>query len=162
VVAVAAAGALGSLVLGACGERSTAHAPCVSTPPGKGATYANAHVAFARDAATREGEEVQSARSGGDLPWFAKFGLYVRGTEDVVVRVPVGQRDVVKIQGWGSDPHELRSDILVQSTAGCDAIWTAYPGGLVFSGRRCVRLDVEGPGSRGGSARFGLRKDCST
>jgi hypothetical protein len=155
-------------MLGACGDKgaapelSRAPAPCPSTPPGKAATYATANVAFARDAGTREGEKVQSARMGGDLPWFAKFGLYVRGSEDVVVRVPAGQREVVKIRGWGSNADELRSDILVPPTPGCRAAWTVYPGGLVFSGRRCVRLEVEGSGSRRGSALFGLRKDCST
>lgn len=155
-------------MLGACGEKraasepSAAHAPCLSSPPGKAATYANANVAFARDAGTREGGKVQSARIGGDLPWFAKFGLYVRGNQDVVVRVPAGQREVVKIRGWQSGANEVPSSVLVRSTSGCRAIWTVYPGGLVFSGRRCVRLEVAGPGSQRGSALVGLRKDCST
>jgi hypothetical protein len=167
VLAVAAAAALGSLMLGACGESgggshlSTTRGPCLSSPPGKAATYANASIAFARDAGTREGEEVQSTRLGGELPWFAKFGLYVRGNQEVVVRVPARQRDVVKIRGWGSTANELHTDILVPSMSGCRAIWSVYPGGLVFSGRRCVRLVVEGPGSRRGSALFGLRRDCS-
>lgn len=167
-VAFAAAAALASLVLGACGDKSgapemsAARAPCSSSPPGKAATYANANVAFARDAGIRESEEMQSTRIGGALPWFTKFGLYIRGDRDVVVRVPAVQQDVIEIRGWGSETRELRRDVLVRSTPGCRTSWTVYPGGLVFSGRHCVRLEVEGPGRQRGSARFGLRKDCST
>jgi hypothetical protein len=132
-------------------------------PKGKvEAVYANAHVAFGRDASAREGSELQSDRFGGDLPWFAKTGLFVRGTEPVVVRVPSTQRDAVKILGWtGTDDNELRGGVLVEPASACPADWTAYPGGLAFSGRRCVRLRVEGPGDETGSALFGLRKDCS-
>jgi hypothetical protein len=43
----------------------------------------------------------------------------------------------------------------------CETDWTAYPGGLAFSGRRCVRLRVEGPGEQSGTAVLGLRRDCS-
>lgn len=128
---------------------------CDDTRPGRDATFATADVAFA----AREGEEVQSDRGGGGyLPWFAKFGLYVRGRGDVVIRVPASQRDDVNIVGWGAggdDPP--RTDIHVASASRC---WTGYPGGLIFTGRPCVRLEVEGPGALRGSARFGLRRDC--
>jgi hypothetical protein len=157
-----------ALVLVACGgsepkrERADAKVPCVSTNPGDAATYANGDVAFGRDAGTREGGELQSDRFGGDLPWFAKTGLFVRGTGTVVVRVPSAQRDVVKILGWtGTDDNQLRAEVLVEPAPACRSDWTAYPGGLAFSGRRCVRLHVEGPGDEAGSALFGLRKDCS-
>ena len=102
----------------------------------------------------REGEEVQSDRGDGYLPWFAKFGLYVRGRGDVVIRVPAAQRDEVNMAGWGGDPP--RTDLHI-SASRC---WTGYPGGLVFTGHRCVRLEVEGPGALRGAARFGLRRDC--
>jgi hypothetical protein len=157
-----------ALVLVACGgsgaerERTDAKVPCVSTDPGDGATYANADVAFGRAAGTPEGGELQSDRFGGDLPWFAKTGLFVRGTEAVVVSVPNAQRDTVKILGWtGTDDNQLRAAVLVEPAPGCPSDWTAYPGGLAFSGRRCVRLRVEGPRDEAGSALFGLRKDCS-
>lgn len=42
----------------------------------------------------------------------------------------------------------------------CPGDWTAYPGGLVFRGRRCVRLQVEGPGEAHGTMLVGLRRDC--
>src|SRR5215217_7813063 len=44
---------------------------CDDTAPGPDATFATADVAFAAP----EGEEIQSDRAGGYLPWFAKFGL---------------------------------------------------------------------------------------
>jgi hypothetical protein len=56
---------------------------------------------------------------------------------------------------------ELRTEVRVEPASGCPSDWTAYPGGLAFSGRRCVRLRVEGPGEQTGSALFGLRRDCS-
>lgn len=141
----------------ACGGGSDdAAATCDDTAPGAGATFATADVAFA----AREGEEVQSARTdgGGYLPWFAKFGLYVRGRGDVVVRVPATQHDDVNIVGWGAggdDPP--RTDIRVSSASRC---WTVYPGGLIFTGHTCVWLQVEGPGALRGAARFGLRRAC--
>ena len=134
----------------ACGSGDRAVARCDDTAPGPGATFATAGVAFA----AREGEEVQSDRGDGYLPWFAKFGLYVRGRGDVVIRVPAEQRDAINLTGWGGDPP--RTDLRI-SASRC---WTAYPGGLVFTGRRCVRLEVEGPGALRGTARFGLRRDC--
>jgi hypothetical protein len=123
--------------------------------PGRGATFATAGVAFA----AREGEEVQSARAdgGGYLPWFAKFGLFVRGRGDVVIRVPAVQRDEVSIVGWGAGGDAPpRTDVRV-SASRC---WTGYPGGLIFTGHTCVRLQVEGPGKLRGTARFGLRRAC--
>jgi hypothetical protein len=124
--------------------------------PGPGATFATADVAFA----ATEGEEVQSDRAdgGGYLPWFAKFGLFVRGRGDVVIRVPAVQHDDVNIVGWGvggDDPP--RTDIRLAATSRC---WTGYPGGLIFTGHTCVRLQVEGPGALRGFARFGLRQAC--
>jgi len=44
---------------------------CDDTAPGPDATFATADVAFAAP----EGEEIQSDRAGGYLPWLAKFGL---------------------------------------------------------------------------------------
>ena len=71
---------------------------CDDTAPRPDATFATADVAFAAP----EGEEIQSDRAGGYLPWFAKFGLLVRGRGDVVIRVPAAQRDAVNIVGWGA------------------------------------------------------------
>jgi len=136
---------------GGDGEAAT----CDDTAPGPGATFATAGVAFAAP----DGEEIQSARAdgGGYLPWFAKFGLYVRGRGDVVVRVPATQHDDVNIVGWGAGGDAPpRTDILV-SASRC---WTGYPGGLIFTGHTCVRLQVEGPGKLRGFARFGLRRAC--
>ncbi|HEX5619546.1 MAG TPA: hypothetical protein VFX51_14080 [Solirubrobacteraceae bacterium] len=139
---------------GGGGETERAAARCDDTAPGPGATFATADVAFAAP----EGEEVQSARdNGGYLPWFAKFGLYVRGSGDVVIRVPAVHRDDVNMVGWGAggdDPP--RTDIRIAASR----CWTGYPGGLIFTGRPCVRLRVEGPGSLRGTARFGLRRAC--
>ena len=145
----------GTLVAcGGGGDADRAAQRCDDTAPEPGATFATADVAFA----AREGEEVQSDRGTGYLPWFAKFGLYVRGKGNVVVRVPAAQQDDVNIVGWGVGGDEPpRTDILVESASRC---WTGYPGGLVFSGHECVRLQVEGPGSLRGAARFGLRRDC--
>jgi hypothetical protein len=137
----------------ACGGADEAR--CGGTPPEEGATYANADVAFA----TGSGGALQADRSEGELPWFAKTGLLVRGSGTVVVRVPDGQ-DVVRIVGWGGAPGELATAALVVSTPACESDWTAYPGGLAFSGRRCVRLRVEGPGEQSGTAVLGLRRDC--
>ena len=153
------------LVVGACGDstRPAAGGPCLDEDPGKSAIYANRDVAFGWDPSLPEGAEVQSARSDGDLPWFAKTGIFVRGKATIVVRVPADQHDVVRISGWygpGSDGG-LRTEVLVEPVSGCPSAWTAYPGGLAFSGRRCVRLRVEGPGDQTGSALFGLRRDCS-
>jgi hypothetical protein len=104
-----------------------------------------------------KGRRFQSARGDGYLPWFAKFGVFVRGRGDVVIRVPAVQHDTVSMAGWGADGDDPpRTDILL-SASRC---WTAYPGGLVFSGRQCVRLVVEGPGALRGAARFGLRRAC--
>jgi hypothetical protein len=146
------AGALAAC--GGAGDADRAAAPCDDAAPGPGATFATAGVAFAAP----EGEEVQSARdNGGYLPWFAKFGLYVRGSGDVVIRVPSAQRDAVNIVGWGAggdDPP--RTDIRIAGSR----CWTGYRGGLIFTGQSCVRLRVEGPGSLRGAARFGLRRAC--
>jgi hypothetical protein len=142
----------------ACGggdDADRATARCDDTAPGPGATFATADVAFAAS----EGEEVQSSRdAGGYLPWFAKFGVFVRGRGDVVIRVPEAQRDAVNIVGWGvggDDPP--RTDIRIASASRC---WTGYPGGLIFTGHPCVRLQVAGPGALRGTARFGLRRNC--
>jgi hypothetical protein len=146
-----------ALVLGACGGDDERRAvECSSDDPGEAATYSGDRVAFGAPA----GEEVQSDRFGGPLPWFAKLGLFVRGSGTVVVRVPEAQHEVVKISGWGGRAGDLRTDVLLEAAPACASDWTAYPGGLVFSGRRCVRLRVEGPGDATGSAVLGLRRDC--
>jgi hypothetical protein len=140
---------------GGGGGTDGAAAACDDTAPGPGATFATADVAFA----AREGEEAQSARAdgGGYLPWFAKFGLFVRGRGDVVVRVPATQHDDVNIVGWGvGGDAPPRTDIRVPASR----CWTGYPGGLIFTGHTCVRLQVEGPGKLRGFARFGLRRAC--
>jgi hypothetical protein len=143
--------------LAACGgggDADRAAQPCDDTAPDPGATFATADVAFA----AREGEEVQSARGTGYLPWFAKFDLYVRGEGNVVIRVPEAQQDEVNIVGWGVEGDAPpRTDILIESASRC---WTGYPGGLIFTGRPCVQLQVEGPGALRGTARFGLRREC--
>jgi hypothetical protein len=80
------------------------------------AIYANRDVAFGWEAGLPEGAELQSARQDGDLPWFAKTGIFVRGKGTVVVQVPADQRDVVRISGWygpGTD-GELRTEVLVE------------------------------------------------
>jgi hypothetical protein len=123
--------------------------------PRAGATLATADVAFA----AREGEQLESSRAGGGyLPWAANLALHVRGRGNVVVRVPAAQQDEVNIVGWGAgadDPPQ--TDVRVSSAARC---WRTYPGGLIFTGRPCVRLHVEGPGALRGTTRFGLRRDC--
>jgi hypothetical protein len=140
--------------LAACGgDGDRAAARCDDTAPGPGATYATAGVAFAAP----EGEEIQSDRGDGYLPWFAKFGLFVRGRGDVVIRVPAVQHDEVNMAGWGAGGDDPPRTAIHLSASRC---WTGYPGGLVFSGRGCVRLEVEGPGELRGAARFGLRQDC--
>jgi hypothetical protein len=128
---------------------------CVDEDPGANATYANPDVAIAYGP---EGAELESARSGGELPWFAKTGLVVRGDREVLVRVPAEQADVVKISGWGRTGVEAREAALVEPS--CPGEWTSYPGGLVFRGRQCVRLEVEGPSEARGSVLIGLRRDC--
>lgn len=142
--------------LAACGGgdgADRAAQKCDDTAPDPGATFATADVAFAAP----EGEEVQSSRADGYLSWFAKFGLYVRGRGDVVIRVPAAQRDEVNILGWGvNGDAPPRTDIRIPASR----CWTGYPGGLVFSGHQCVRLEVEGPGALRGAARFGLRREC--
>jgi hypothetical protein len=153
-------GAAIALTLAACGgQRPAASASCHSTPPGAEALYANADVAIAWPAGLPEGGELESARFGGELPWFAKTGLFVRGPGTVVVRVAPAQHDVVAIRGWGGD--EPRTDALVERPEACAGDWTAYPGGLAFAGRQCVRLRIEGPGDQTGSLLIGLRRDCS-
>jgi hypothetical protein len=130
--------------------------------PGKAATYADDDVAIARDPRQPDGAELESHRSGRRLPWFAKTALFVRGNEQVVVRVPSELTDAVKIAGWTQPPSSRTAEaVLVQSTSDCSEDWTAYPGGLVFRGRHCVRLIVEGPGDARGSLLVGLRRDCS-
>jgi hypothetical protein len=165
--AVATATALLFLGLGACGGQgesgspgADATVPCVDDDPGEAATYANPDVAIGRDPRKPIGGELASDRSGGELPWFAKTALFVRGNREVVVRVPDDLSDAVKIVGW-SETNEPREAVLAQPTTACPEDWTAYPGGLAFRGRHCVRLRVEGPGDAGGSALVGLRKDCS-
>ena len=170
--AAAAAAALALVALGACGSgdsngdamssSANANVPCLDEDPGDAASYANADVAIGRDPRKPVGQELASAPSGGELPWFAKTGLFVRGNREVVVRVPDELSDVVRIVGWGGTADgESREAVLVQPTTSCANDWTAYPGGLVFRGRRCVRLQVEGPGDARGSVLIGLRKDCS-
>jgi hypothetical protein len=153
------------LLLAACGPGAksgpAAGGPCLDEDPGKRAIYATRDVAFAWDPTLREGSAVQSAASEGELPWFAKTGLFIRGDDSVVVRVP--ERQDVRIEGWygpGSD-GELRSEVLVEPVEGCPSQWTAYPGGLRFAGRQCVRVEIEGPAGQTGSALFGLRRNCS-
>jgi hypothetical protein len=160
-------GALTALALAACGHVRTSDPGTASqlceTAPEEHAVYANPDVAFAWEAGVPEGGELQSGRSGGgELPWFAKTGIHLHGRESIVVRVPLSHQDVVRISGWygpGSD-GELRTDVLVEPADGCGD-WTAYPGGLAFEGRQCVRLRIEGPGDRTGSVLIGLRRDCS-
>ena len=146
--------AAAAVVLAACGAATEDDRTpdCASSEePPEAAAYANDDVAFAAP----EGQEVQSDRFEGSLPWFAKFGLYVRGHGTVVVRVPSDQR--VRIVGWGGGADEPREATLAESTSPC---WTAYPGGLAFAGRQCVRVQVEGPRETRGSAVFGLRRTC--
>jgi hypothetical protein len=142
--------------LAACGgggDGNRAALRCAESGPGPGATFATGGVAFA----AREGEQVQADRGDGYLPWFAKIGLFVRGQGDVVVRVPAVAHDEVNMAGWGAgDDAPPQTDIRITASR----CWTAYPGGLVFNGRRCVRLEVEGPGKLKGTARFGLRRAC--
>jgi hypothetical protein len=171
IAAVATAAALLFVGLGACGgdgdgesesPDADATVPCVDDDPGEAATYANPDVAIGRDPRKAVGAELASDRFEGELPWFAKTGLFVRGNRQVVVRVPAELSDVVKIVGWGEgNDAEPREVVLAQPTSACREDWTAYPGGLVFRGRHCVRLRVEGPGDARGSALVGLRKDCS-
>jgi hypothetical protein len=155
--------------LGACGGGGPAESefpgadatvPCVDDDPGEAATYANPGVAIGRDTRKPVGGELASTRYGGELPWFAKTALFVRGNREVVVRVPDDVSDEVKIVGW-SETNEPREAVLAQPTTACPEDWTAYPGGLAFRGRHCLRLRVEGPGNARGSALVGLRKDCS-
>jgi hypothetical protein len=138
------------LALVACGGGDPPVAECGDVPDAR-ATRVNADVAFAAPS----GVALEADRvSGSELPWFTKFGLLVRGEGDVVVRAPDG----VKISGWrGTSDTSLQSAVLVTADSRC---WTAYPGGLAFSGRRCARLAVEGPGDQRGTALFGLRRDC--
>jgi hypothetical protein len=139
-----------AMALAACGGGDPPAAECGNVPDAR-ATRVNADVAFAAPSGTR----LQADRFRGSLPWFAKFGLVVRGRGDVVVRAPDG----VKISGWrGTSDTSLQSAVLVTADSPC---WTSYPGGLAFSGRRCVTLQVEGPGETRGTARFGLRRDCT-
>jgi hypothetical protein len=155
-------GAAALLGLAACGgdaEDADTGVPCIDEDPGRAATYANRDVAIGRDRRRPEGAELESDRSGGELPWFAKTALYVRGNHEVVVRVPAELSGVVRIAGWGEDGGEPRDAALVRPTS-CPGDWTAYPGGLVFRGRHCVRLQVEGPGDAQGSVLVGLRRDC--
>jgi hypothetical protein len=141
---------------------ASAAVPCIDEDPGKAATYADDDVAIARDPRQPDGAELESHRSGRRLPWFAKTALFVRGNEQVVVRVPSELIDAVKIAGWTQPPSSRTAEaVLVQSTSDCSEDWTAYPGGLVFRGRHCVRLIVEGPGDARGSLLVGLRRDCS-
>jgi hypothetical protein len=134
---------------------------CIDEQPGDAAAYANADVAIGRDPRKPLGAAVESHRSGGRLPWFAKTGLFVRGDQPVVVRVPSELADSVAISGWTQPPSSRTSEVVrVAPGPGCPGNWTGYPGGLVFRGRHCVRLSVEGPGSARGSVLVGLRKDC--
>ena len=74
------------------------------------------------------------------------------------MRVPAEQADAVKIDGWGRTGVEPREAALVEPS--CPDEWTSYPGGLVFRGRQCVRLQVDGPDEARGSVLIGLRRDC--
>jgi len=151
---------LAAAVLAACGGGDDGEPPradCFSTPPEEGATQANADVAFA----TGEGGALQASRVEGEFPWFAKVGLLVRGSGTVVVSVQAAQQDAVRINGWGGDSFSLRTDVVIESSPTCESDWTAYPGGLVFSGRQCVRLAVDGPRAQTGTAVLALRRDCS-
>jgi hypothetical protein len=152
---VASAGPLLFIGLGACGSGGQgeselpgayASVPCVDDDPGEAATYANSNVAIGRDPRKPVGGELASDRFGGERPWFAKTALFVRGNREVVVRVPGDLSDAVKIGGWGeANDGEPSEAVLVQPTSACPEDWTAYPGGLAFRGRQCVRLRVEGP-----------------
>ena len=125
-------------------------------------SYANGHVAIARDPRQPDGAELESHRRGGRLPWFAKTALFVRGNQQVVVRVPNELSDAVRIAGWTQPPNgRTAAAVLVTPSSTCPEDWTAYPGGLVFRGRHCVRLLVEGPGDARGLLLVGLRRDCS-
>jgi hypothetical protein len=169
--AVATAAAVALIGLGACGGRgsdgdasgssASARVPCVDDDPGEAATYANPDVAIGRDPRKPIGSEHKAYRSGDTLPWFAKTPLYVRGNGEVVVRLPEGLGDDVEILGWGTNDGEGREVVLVNPTAACRGVWTAYTGGLMFRGRHCVRLRIEGPGDADGSVLVGLRRDCS-
>jgi hypothetical protein len=140
------------LGLAACGggDEPSAKVPCVDDDPGQAVAYANADVAIGRDP--------DADRSEGALPWFAKTALFVRGDRQVVVRVPDELSGEVGIVGWGQAGGEPRDVALVEPA--CARVWTAYPGGLAFRGRHCVRLRVEGPGEARGSVLVGLRRDC--
>ena len=141
---------------------ASAEIPCPDDDPGQAAAYANDDVAIGRDPRKPDGAELESHPSGGRLPWFAKTALFVRGTEQVVVRVPAHLTRAVTIAGW-TQPRSSRTAeaVLVQSASDCPEGWTAYSGGLVFRGRHCVRLIVEGPGDARGSVLVGLRRDCT-
>ena len=134
IAAVATAGPLLFFGLGACGggqgeselPGADATVPCIDEDPGDAATYANPDVAIGRDPRKPVGGEHASNRSGGELPWFAKTALFVRGNREVVVRVPDDLSDAVKIVRW-SETNEPREAVLAQPTTACPEDWTAYP-----------------------------------
>jgi hypothetical protein len=159
----------GGLLAAGCGGGDTApRAPreevsvrCSDEQPGDAAAYANDDVAIGRDSRRPLGAAVESHRWGGRFPWFAKTGLFVRGDRPVAVRVPSALADSVAILGWTQPPSSRTSQVVrVDPGPDCPGSWTGYPGGLVFRGRHCVRLTVEGPGSARGSLLVGLRTDC--
>jgi hypothetical protein len=161
----AALGTAGALLLlggAACGGGRKEPVPCIDEDPGRAATYASERVAIGRDPRKSDGAALEAHRSGRGLPWFAKTALFVRGNGSVVVRVPRGLSGAIRIVGWTRPPSaKTAAAVRVTSTGSCSTTWTAYPGGLLFRGRHCARLNVEGPGDTRGSVLVGLRRDCS-
>lgn len=102
-----------------------------------------------------QGDEIQRSRYGGR--WFSKLGLYVRGEDPIELRVRLGIP--VRIKGW-SAKRRTRLVSIDPSNDGCDGrSWRGYPGGFLFSGRRCLMLRV-GVRDVLDKAPFGLGRAC--
>jgi hypothetical protein len=91
--------------------------------------------------------------------WFSKLGLGVRGTADVVLRVPRGREQSVRMSAWAHAPAPVI--VSQQSPSGpCpDQVWQTYPGGFVYSKRQCLVLEVA-VGKQKARLPFGLGKAC--
>jgi hypothetical protein len=107
----------------------------------------------------RQGAKLQASRwpEGG---WFSKLGLGVRGTANVVLRVPRSRERSVRMEGW-SDPGSPVITKQQTPNGPCpDQVWQMYPGGFVYSTRQCLVLEVE-VGKQKARVPFGLGKACS-
>jgi hypothetical protein len=137
-------------------DREPVASNCGSTTGGtqlpRPATKVLKRVAFAGYPAPgwEQGDATQRASRWNDR-FFAKFGLWVRGSDEIVLSVS----PPLLMRGWTADRNSSTITL-----APCQSRWVAFPGGfLIPKPRQCIHLGVA-IGDQSRSVPFGIGVNC--